>query len=122
MGKCKGKYKRRYLGINMRSIKYIGKYLKINNCNFEIVGLIGNNWVVNFNQHHLGYFPVNGDDILRRFPATFTGCEYSEYLNAIGGEYWFFGLKPDERECAYLIIEYGGNHLKVDTDFLIRLK
>lgn len=122
MGKCKGKYKRRYLGINMRSIKYIGKYLKINNCNFEIVGLIGNNWVVNFNQHHLGYFPVNGDDILRILPATFTGCEDNEYLNAIGGEYWFFGLKPDGRECDYLIMEYGGNHLKVDTDFLIRLK
>jgi hypothetical protein len=120
MGKCKGKYKRRYLGINMRSIKYIGKYLKINNCNFEIVGLIGNNWVVNFNQMYLGYFPVNGDDdILRRLPIKFTGCEDSEYLNAIGGEYWFFGLKPDERECAYLIIEGGG---RVDTNFLIRLK
>jgi len=113
----------------MRSIKYIGKYLKINNCNFEIVGLIGNNWVVNFNQHRLGYYPVNDNDVLRRLPIKFTGCEDSEYLNAIGGEYyaiggeyWFFGLKPDERECAYLIIEYGGNYLKVDTNFSIRLK
>ena len=105
----------------MRSLKYIGKYLKINNCNFEIVGLIGNNWVVNFNQHHLGYYPVNGNDILRRLPkkATFTGCED---MDTIGCEYWFFGLKPDERECAYLIMEYGGNRLKVDTNFLIRLK
>jgi hypothetical protein len=104
----------------MRSIKYIGKYLKINNCNFQIIKKIGGNWVVNFNQMYLGYFPVNGNDILRRLPIKFTGGGYSEYMDTIGGEYWFFGLKPDERECAYLIMEGGGR--RVDTNFLIRLK
>ena len=70
---------------------------------------------------YLGYFPVNDNDVLRRLPkkATFTGCED---MDTIGCEYWFFGLKPDERECAYLIMEYGGNRLKVDTNFSIRLK
>jgi hypothetical protein len=106
----------------MRSIKHLDKYLKIKNFNFQIVGLIGKNWVVKFNYMYFGYYPVNGNDVLRRLPGKFTSCEDSEYVDAIGGEYWFFGLNPAERECAYLIKEYGENNLKVDTDFLIRLE
>jgi hypothetical protein len=106
----------------MRSIKYIGKYLKINNCNFQIIKKIGGNWVVNFNQMYLGYYPVNGNDVLRRLPGKFTAHEDREYMDTIGGEYWFFGLNPAERECAYLIKEYNGRSLKIDTDLPIRLE
>lgn len=107
----------------MRSLKNLDKYLKINNCNFQIIKRVGGNWVVNFNQMYLGYYPVNDNDVLRRLPGKFTSCEDREYLDTIGGEYWFFGLKPAEHECAYLIREYNSGHnLKVDTDFLIRLE
>jgi hypothetical protein len=71
---------------------------------------------------YLGYYPVNGNDVLRRLPGKFTSCEDSEYVDAIGGEYWFFGLNPAERECAYLIKEYNGRSLKIDTDLPIRLE
>ena len=106
----------------MRSLKNLDKYLKINNCNFQIIKRVGGNWVVNFNQMYLGYYPVNDNDVLRRLPGKFTSCEDREYLDTIGGEYWFFGLKPAESECAYLIKEYNGNNLKVDTNSSIRLE
>jgi hypothetical protein len=106
----------------MRSLKNLNRYLKINNFNFQIIKKIGGNWVVNFNQMYLGYYPVNGNDILRRLPSKFTAHEDSEYVDAIGGEYWFFGLNPAERECAYLITEYNGRSLKIDTDLPIRLE
>jgi hypothetical protein len=106
----------------MRSLKNLDKYLKINNCNFQIIKKIGGNWVVNFNQMYLGYYPVNGNDVLRRLPGKFTAHEDREYMDTIGGEYWFFGLNPAERECAYLITEYNGGSLKIDTDLPIRLE
>ena len=105
----------------MRSLKNLDKYLKIKNFNFQIVGLIGKNWVVKFNYMYFGYYPVNGDDIVRRIPKEIISDEDNEYLDTISGEYWFFGLKPVDCSCAYLIKEYNGVNLRIDKDFLIRL-
>ena len=105
----------------MRSIKHLDKYLKIKNFNFQIVGLIGKNWVVKFNYMYFGYYPVNGDDIVRRIPKEIISDEDNEYLDTISGEYWFFGLKPVDCSCAYSITEYNGVNLRIDKDFLIRL-
>jgi hypothetical protein len=105
----------------MRSIKHLDKYLKIKNFNFQIVGLIGKNWVVKFNYMYFGYYPVNEGDRVRRIPKKIISDEDNEYLDTISGEYWFFGLNPADCVCAYSITEYNGDNLKLDTDFLIRL-
>jgi hypothetical protein len=108
----------------MRSIKHLDKYLKIKNFNFQIVGLIGKNWVVKFNFMYLGYYPVNEGDIVRRIPKKIISDEYNEYLDTISGEYWFFGLNPADCSCAYSITEHeynGGDDLIIDRCISITL-
>lgn len=105
---------------NMRSIRYINRYLRIGNSNFEVVNLINNIWIIKFNDTYYGYVPVRDGDILRKIPGVLNQyCGY--YYNREDCEYWFLGLKPKNVEYAYSIVGVGGDVHRIDKNNFIKI-
>ena len=102
----------------MRSVRYINKYLRIGDCNFEVIKIINNKIIVKFNERYFGYYEIRGNEILRKIPKIVYGDGPYGYRTT--NEYWFFNLKPKEKGYALKIVENGSKvSFRVDTDYSI---
>ncbi len=85
----------------MRSVKSIiikGKYLKIKNYYFPIVGKFDGKLIFKFNDQYYGYRNISIGDIVRKFPGRDKMVSYDEtYLGA-----WYI----DKNDCAWFVKLY----------------
>jgi len=93
---------------SVRSIIIKGKYLKIKNYYFPIVGKVDGRLIFKFNDQYYGYRNISNDNIVMELPDTYKMVSYEEtdlgcwYIDKDDGV-WFVKLDPEWLGKAYFI-------------------